>query len=78
MNIVATNIRFPRDEYRELKLLALSEGKSAAGIIREAVKRYKDQKFNSRVKLDLAEQARKLSVKIDVPVIDLVRQDRRY
>ena len=36
MQTIATNIRFPKDDYLALRLLAFSEGKSTAALIREA------------------------------------------
>lgn len=36
MNWVSTNIRFPEDQYRKLKIRAVNERKSLAKIIREA------------------------------------------
>lgn len=36
---VATNVRFPREQWRALKLLALEEGKSMGQVLREALAR---------------------------------------
>ena len=36
MNWIATNIRFPEDQYMELKMKAAKERKSVAAVIREA------------------------------------------
>lgn len=36
MNWVSTNIRFPEDQYRKLKIKAAKERKSLAKIVREA------------------------------------------
>lgn len=36
MNWVSTNIRFPEDQYRKLKIRAVNERKSLARIVREA------------------------------------------
>lgn len=77
MQTVATNIRFPKDEYNELKLLAFSEGKSTASVIRDAIFHYKRVKLGTKTKISMLEKLRKLSVRIDVPVIDLVREGRR-
>ncbi len=78
MNIVATNLRFPADEYQEIKLLALSEGKSIAAFVRQAVSLYKKRKFTSSVQINLAERLKKVAVKINVPVLDLVKEGRRF
>ncbi len=79
MNTVATNIRFPANEYEELKTLAFLAGKSAAQVIREAVKEYKAQHMKTAKKqISLAEKFRKISVKIDVSTLDLIREGRRF
>lgn len=78
MQTIATNIRFPKDEYQDLKLLAFSEGKSAAALIREALAWYKQSRFGVRARISTLEKFRKLSVRIDVPVSDLVRQGRKF
>jgi len=36
MNWIATNIRFPREQYMKLKIKAAEERKSVAAVIREA------------------------------------------
>ncbi len=77
MNMVATNLRFPADEYREIKLLALSEGKSTAALIRHAVSLYKNKKLTSSVQISLAEKFRKSAIKINTPVLDLVKEGRK-
>lgn len=77
MNIIATNIRFPEDEYREIKLLAYSEKKSVAALIRQAISMYKKQKFHTKTKVSLAEKFRKLAVHIDTPVLKLVSEGRK-
>lgn len=78
MNTIATNIRFPQDEYRDIKLLALSQGKSTAFVIREAVSWYKRKKLTSKVQISIAEKLRKFSVKIDVPVAELIATGRKF
>lgn len=78
MNTVATNLRFPADEYREIKLLALSEGKSTAALIRHAVSLYKRKKLTSSVQINLAEQFRKSAIKINISVLDLIKEGRKF
>lgn len=75
---IATNIRFPIDEYQELKLLAFSRGESLAKLIREAASWYKKEKFGIKERVSLAEKLKKLSVKINIPVIDLVKEGRKF
>jgi len=75
---VATNIRFPKDDYLALRLLALSEGKSTAALIREAAGTYRKLKTASvRSQLSLAKQAGNMSVKIDIPVSELIASGRK-
>lgn len=78
MNIIATNVRFPADEYRDLKLLAFAQGQSTASLIRQAVSFYKKQKLSAKLRISLAERLRGVSVKIDVPVVELVREGRKF
>lgn len=77
MNTIATNIRFPKEDYFALRLLALSEGKSTAALIREAAIAYRNFKTASvNSQLHFAEQAKHLSVKIDIPVAQLITSGR--
>ncbi len=78
MNTIATNIRFPADEYRELKLLAFAQNQSTASLIRQAVSFYKKQKLSAKLQISLAERLKKISLKIDVPVLELVKEGRRF
>ena len=52
MNWISTNIRFPEDQYRKLKLKALKERKSLAKIVREATSNvvFVEQKPKKRIK----------------------------
>lgn len=51
MNWIATNIRFPEDQYMKLKMKAAKERKSVAAIIREAAKQViEPQKTEERKK----------------------------
>lgn len=78
MQTIATNIRFPKDDYLALRLLAFSEGKSTAALIREAAGVYRKLKTTSvGSQLSLAKLAEKISVKIDIPVIDLIASGRK-
>lgn len=40
MNWVSTNIRFPEDQYRKLKIKAAKERKSLARVVREATSKH--------------------------------------
>lgn len=78
MNTIATNLRFPADEYHEIKLLALSEGKSTSALIRYAVSLYKRKKLTSSVRINMAEQFKKYAVKINISVVDLIKEGRKF
>jgi len=78
MNTVATNVRFSQDEYSSVKALAQASGKSVAAVIREALKFYQRQAHVVESSDDLIRRMEKVSVKIDVPVIDLVREGRKF
>ncbi|MBI2020690.1 hypothetical protein HYS94_04720 [Candidatus Daviesbacteria bacterium] len=53
MNWISTNIRFPEDQYRKLKIKAAKERKSLARIIREATAK----------NIDVEKKARKRKIK---------------
>ena len=78
MNTIATNVRFPEDDYKELRLLAFAQGQSTASLIRQAVSFYKNRKMSTKLQISLAERLRKVSVKINIPVLELVREGRRF
>lgn len=79
MQIVATNIRFNKSEYDEIKRISQSNGKSIASFIREAIRDYKENYLKSKAKRKkLFELIAKSSVKIDMPVVDLVHEGRRF
>lgn len=78
MQTVATNIRFPKEDYLALRLLALSQGRSTAALIREAAEVYRKLKTSPvRSQLSLAKQAEKMSVKIDISVAEMVVSGRK-
>ena len=77
MNTIATNIRFPADEYNDLKLFAFAQGQSTASLIRQAVSFYKKQKFSTKSRLSLAKKLKGMAVKISIPATDLVEEGRR-
>lgn len=78
MNTIATNLRFPAGEYHEIKLLALSEGRSTAALIRHAVSLYRSRKLTSSVQINMAEQFRKSAIKIDISALDLIKEGRKF
>ena len=78
MNTIATNIRFPADEYRQLKLLAFAQDQSTASLIRQAVSFYTKQKLVVKLQISLAEKLKKFSVKINVPALELIKDGRRF
>lgn len=78
MNTIATNLRFPVDEYNKIKLLAFSEGKSTAALIRHAVSLYGNRKLTSSVQINMAEKFKKSAVKINIPALDLIKEGRKF
>jgi len=80
MNVVATNVRFPVDEYADLKRLAFLSKKSIASVIREAVTHYKSEasKAGQAKKMALYDSIVESAVQIDVPVLDLVKEGRKF
>lgn len=78
MNTIATNLRFPADEYNKIKLLAFSEGKSTAALIRHAVSLYKNKRLTSSVQINMAEKFKKSAVKINISTLDLVKEGRKF
>ena len=78
MNTIATNIRFPSDEYEQLKTMAFLERKPISKIIRESVRLYKANiSSNSPKRMNLFRLMVKSRVKINVPTTDLVSDGRR-
>ena len=79
MNYVTTNLRFPKNEYDEIKRLAFIEKKSVAAILREAARDYKFKKIALRKNWKaLYNSIVRSSVKIDGSVVDLVKQGRKF
>ncbi|OGM24178.1 hypothetical protein A2627_04780 [Candidatus Woesebacteria bacterium RIFCSPHIGHO2_01_FULL_39_28] len=79
MQLVATNVRFPKDEYFELKKLALVEDRSIASLIREATRHYKEQKLASKeTQRNLFRLITNSAVKIDIPVTKLISSGRKF
>jgi len=77
MNSVATNIRFPADEYEQLKTLAFLERKPIAKIIRDSVRMYKSQVAETSDKnLKLFRLMVKSRVKVDLPTSELIAHGR--
>ena len=79
MQTVATNIRFEKSEYEELKRLAFLEKASIASLIRSAVRQYKLKKAsgvneNKRL-LNLMLKSR---IKVDVSTVELAHTDRKF
>lgn len=70
MNTIATNVRFPENDYKELRLLAFAQGQSAASLIRQAVSFYVKQKFTTKLRVSLAERLRKISSRTTEKISD--------
>jgi len=80
MNTVATNVRFSVDEYADLKQVAFLTQKSIASIIREAVIHYKAEvtKVGLARKKVLFDSVVGSAVRIDIPVLSLVKEGRKF
>ena len=79
MQIIATNVRFNKIEYEDLKKLALSHKKSVASLIRDAVTYYKEKKLSTKEdRKNLYELIVRSAVQINTPVVKLVQEGRRF
>jgi len=78
MQTVATNIRFPADEYQQLKTLAFLEKRPISELIRDSVRRYKTRASSVDSKrMNLFRLMVKSRIKINVPTLQLVTDGRR-
>lgn len=79
MQTVATNIRFPHDEYQQLKTLAFLEKRPVSQLIRDSIKMYKTQKtsLGGNKRLELFRLMVKSRIKVDVSTLELVADGRR-
>ncbi|MEK7154961.1 MAG: hypothetical protein AAB697_02440 [Patescibacteria group bacterium] len=78
MQTVATNIRFPADEYQQLRTLAFLEKRPISQLIRDSVRIYKAQASSvGNKRMDLFRLMIKSRVKINVPTLQLVADGRR-
>ena len=80
MQNISTNIRFRADEYEELKRFAFLAKKSIASVIRDAVSYYKEEILHSDAnnRKALFNLVTKSAVTIKTPVVDLVREGRKF
>lgn len=80
MKMVATNVRFPKEDYEELRALAYQENVSVASLINAAVREYKFKKLalSRKSRLKLFEKMRKSRIKINVPTVELVKEGRKF
>lgn len=79
MKTVATNIRFPKQDYEELRGLAYQEKVSLSSLINAAVREYKFKKLsqNRRDKMKLFDRMWKSRIKINTSTVELVRESRK-
>lgn len=78
MQTIATNIRFPADEYQQLRTLAFLEKKPISKLIRDSVRMYKSQVSSiGKKRMDLFRLMVKSRVKINTPTSELVSDGRR-
>lgn len=79
MKYVTTNLRFPKDEYEELKNIAFLQKRSIASLIREAVRNYKKTRYNTRSqKMKLYSLMAKSRIKIKTSTDELVKAGRKF
>jgi len=80
MQMVATNIRFPKQDYEELRTLAFQEKTSLASLINAAVREYKFKKLamSRKGRMRLFETMKNSRIKINVSTVDLVHEGRKY
>ena len=80
MQTVATNIRFPKHDYEDLRNLAYQEKRSIASLINTAVKEYRFKKLASsrKERLKLFETMSKSRIKIGTSTVDLVKEGRKF
>ncbi len=79
MNYVTTNLRFPKEEYEDIRNLAFAERRSIASMIREALRKYKKTKLNTRAqKMKLYKLMARSRIKINTSTTDLVKEGRKF
>ncbi len=80
MQTVATNIRFPKEDYEELRALAYQENVSVASLINSAVREYKFKKLSTsrKSRLKLFDIMSKSRIKINVSTVELVKEGRKF
>ncbi len=78
MQTIATNIRFPADEYEQLRTLAFLEKRPISELIRDSVRRYQTQASTvDNKRMDLFRLMVKSRIKINVSTLQLVADGRR-
>jgi len=79
MNTIATNIRFTRDEYEDLRQLAYLSRTSVAEIVRKSIAHYKNSVVTSVSDRKLLfDKIIGSSVKIRTSTTDLSKQGRKF
>lgn len=78
MNIVATNIRFSKDDYEEIKKLAFFSRTSVASIIRKSVYFYRESLISKSDRKKLFDKIVNSSVKLKTSTVDLVKAGRKF
>lgn len=77
MQTISTNIRFSPEDYQLLRGLAFQEKRSIAGVVRDAVRRYRQSKTSTKKdRLDLFRLTVKSRIKINVPTTELIAEGR--
>lgn len=83
MNWIATNIRFPEDEYMQLKLISAQKRESLSSLVRNAVKKtvLKKTKPNAKkimAKVDRISKALSKSIPENWDTVKVIREMRRH
>ena len=83
MNWIATNIRFPKDEYMELKMISAKKRESLSSLVRGAVKKTILKKTRPspkeiKAKLDKISKIIGKSVPKDWDTVKVIREMRRH
>ncbi len=82
MKIVATNIRFPEDQYQKYRIIALKQRKSFAELVRQSLERanwqFEDTKVENRRREAASRLLKTKKIKLDKPIREMIEEGRKY
>ena len=79
MNTIATNIRFSKDDYEELRQLAFLSKVSIASLVRDSIKHYKKSLTASKLtRRTLFSKIVDSSVKINTSITNIAQEGRKF